>query len=136
MSTEPFTDEEKNDVMRFLGYPNWTSLSPSIQLGYPAASQPLFLVVDSIARMAVEARPAIRANLCQLRDIEAQLGSARGRMKATRLGEVTMNAAEARQLREEYVFWQKKLADLLGVFVNPVSAIAGGMPGGLNARVR
>jgi len=135
MSTEPFTDEETADVMRFLGYPNWKAMSQSIQLGYPAATQPMFLVMDSLPRLAESSRPAVRETLCQLRSTDAQIGTARGRMKTIRVGDVAMNVSEARQLREEYVYWQKKLADLLGVFVNPCSSLAGGMPGGINARV-
>lgn len=135
MSTEPFTDEETADVMRFLGYPNWQAMSQSIQLGYPAATQPMFLVMDSLPRLAASSRPAVRETLCQLRSTDAQIGTARGRMKTIRVGDVAMNVSEARQLREEYVYWQKKLADLLGVFVNPHSALAGGMPGGINSRV-
>jgi hypothetical protein len=136
MSTEPFTDEETTDIMRFLGYPDWTALSQSIQLGYPSASQPMFLAYDSMVRISPQSRAVARENLCQLKSIEGQLGTARSRMKTTRVGEVSMNANEARQLREEYVFWQRKLADLLGVFLNPhASLTGGGMQGGINARV-
>lgn len=135
MSTAPFTDEETADVMRFLGYPNWQAMAQSIQLGYPAASQPMWLVLDSLPRLAEASRPAVRETLCQLRSTDAQIGTARSRMKTTHVGEVSMNSNESRMLREEYVFWQKRLADLLGVFVNPHSALNGGMPGGVNARV-
>jgi len=136
MSTEPFSDDEITDVMRFLGYPDWSSMAQSMQLGFPAASQPMFLAYDSLSRITVSSRAVVRNHVQELKCIEGQLSTARGRMKATRLGEVTMNAQESRQLREEYTFWQRKLADLLGVVVNKHSALSvEGMPGGINGRV-
>lgn len=135
MSTAPFTREEQTDILRFLDYPDWQALGQSIQLGYPAASQPLFLVLDSLKRMAPSARPPIRRYLQELRCIEGQLSDSRSRLKATRVGDVTMNAGERRALREEYDFWVKKLADGLGVVPNPYAQRNYAPVGGLNAKV-
>jgi hypothetical protein len=65
------------------------------------------------------------------------MASARGRMKAARLGELHLNANETNQLRGELEYWRNKLADDLGVVRNPYSQSAYmGDPGGLNAKVQ
>lgn len=134
--TSEFREDEKNDILRFLGYANWESQAQSISLGFPGTSQPLFLVQSALTRMAAPARAAIRGYLCELLDIENQLRTARSRMKAAKLGELTMNPAETAQLRQEFIFWRRMLADALGVTPNPYSQIDFfGMPGGLNAKV-
>jgi hypothetical protein len=131
-----FTAEEQTRILHHLGYADWQSMAQSIQLGYPAASQPAFLVRDSFGRFAPPAEGTIRRDLCELESIEAQLSAARQRFSAKTVGEVELNPRETAMLREEYGFWQKRLADDLGVFVNPYSQIGvNGLGGGLNARV-
>lgn len=78
----------------------------------------------------------MRSDLCQCEAIESQLGSARSRMKAVKLGDLEVNQRETAQLRQELLFWQRRLADDLGVPFNPYSSMSyEGMPGGMNARV-
>lgn len=131
------TDDEKTRMLHFLGYPSWQSLAQSIALGYPAATQPLFLVYDAFLRVDNGGANNARKDLCQCEAIEAQLGDARGRMKVTGVGNIAMNRAETSQLREELQFWTKRLADDLGVCANPYSQMSyQGMSSGINARVR
>lgn len=133
---EEFTETEKAEILRFLGYANWQALAQSVQLGYPAAGQPLFLVLDSFKRIAPASRALIRKDLEELRCIEEQLSGARRRMRATVLEGMTLNPKEAAQLRQELLFWQRRLEDDLGVVHNPYSQMGyAGMPGGLNAKV-
>ena len=136
MSTAPFTDDEVTDILRYLGYPDWASVSQSIQLGFPAASQPLFLVRDSLGRVTPTARARVRIDLCELRAIDVQLGEGRTRLRASQLGNLTINPKELHMLRTEYIFWQRRLSDDLGVIPNPYSQLQFlGMPGGMSARV-
>lgn len=131
-----FTDDEKTRVLHFLGYPDWQSLASSIQLGYPASTQPLFLVRDSFDRLSPAGENSVRRDLCECEAIEGQLSDARSRMRATQIGEMKLNAQETAQLRGELQFWVKRLADDLGVFVNPYSQMDYlGMGGGINAKV-
>ncbi len=131
-----FTDQEKARVKHHLGYPDWVALSASIQLGFPAGSQPLFLVEQAFQRLTPGGEESVRCDLCNCEDIEAQLADARGRFKAKQLGELHLNAMEPAQLRQELVYWRNKLADDLGVVQNPYSQSAyEGMPGGINAKV-
>lgn len=134
--TGPFNDEEQAEILRFLGYANWQSLAQSIQLGYPAAGEPLFLVLDSFQRIAPASRALIRHDLAELRCIEAQLSSGRSRLRASSIEGLRMNPTELNQLRGELKYWKDRLADDLGVVANPFAqSEMGGTPGGLNAKV-
>lgn len=131
-----FTDDEKTKILRYLGYPDWVSMSQSIQLGYPAAAQPMFLVVDAFNRMTPTAEGKIRFDLCQLDKIECQIGDAPSRMKARRIGDLEINPQEFNQLLGLLRFWTIRLADDFGVTVNPMSQMSWqGLGGGRNARV-
>lgn len=133
-----FTDNEKDQIRYFLSYPSWVALSGSIQLGYPAASQPLFLVEDAFKRLTSGGENQVRRALCQCEAIEAQLADARTRFKAVKLGEITMNPHESEMLRKEMLWWVTRLADGLGVISNPFSQMmfnAIGSIGGVQARV-
>lgn len=119
-----------------LGYPSWQSLAQSIQLGYPAASQPLFLVYNSFNRLTPQGEENVRKDLCQCEAVEAQMADARSRMKATKLGELALNPVETTQLRNELTFWTRRLADDLGVVPNPYSQMNYlGYGGGVNGKV-
>lgn len=136
MSTSEFTDDEKTAILRFLGYPDWVSLAASVQLGYPSASQPMYLVVDAFKRISPTARALLRVDLAECVCIEEQLSQARSRMRATKLEGMTLNPNEANQLRGELAYWTNRLADDLGAPKNPFAAsTAGGMPGGINAKI-
>ncbi len=134
-----FTEIEKARIRHHLGYPSFSSLAQSIQLGYPAVSQPLFLVDDSFNRMTLEGEDAARRDLCQCEDIEGQLSNARTRFKATQLGDLVVNREEPLQLRQELRYWRETLASDLGVVINPNAPATyyGAMnAGGMNATVQ
>lgn len=116
-----FTPDEQARIRRFLSYPSWVSLASSIQLGYPAASQPLFLVDDAFRRLTPEAENLVRGDLAECECCEKQLSEARTRLKARRLGELELNPNEHRQVRRELLWWTTRLADDLGVIANPFS---------------
>lgn len=132
-----FTDQEKARIKHFLSYPDWVSLAASIQLGYPAGSQPLFLVEDAFNRLTAEGEDSVRRDLCECESTEGQISEARKRFKATELGALKMNPQEIKMLRDELMYWVSRLASDLGVVNNPYSQFeylgAGG--GGHNSRV-
>ncbi len=132
-----FSDKEKARVKHFLAYPDWVALAGSIQLGYPSASQPAFLVDDAFARLTSGGEESVRKDLCACEKIEAQLLAATDRFKAKELGTLKINENETEQLRKELNFWTARLASDLGVVSNPYSQFqhtgAGG--GGRNATV-
>lgn len=116
-----FTEEEQAQIKYFLSYPDFVSLSQSVQLGYPSASQPLFLVEDAFKRLTPWGESTARKALCECQSIECQLSEARKRLKAVKVGDVEMNPGERRELRKELLYWTTRLADSLGVVSNPYS---------------
>lgn len=133
-----FTAQEQARIKHHLAYPDWVSLAQSIQLGYPAASQPLFLVEDAFQRLTPGGEESVRRDLCECEDIERQLSDARRRMKATQIGELKVNPHETKLLRRELQYWAVRLADDLGVVPDPFSqAFRAGQlfAGGRNAMV-
>lgn len=130
-----FSEEEKARVLHFLGYPSLSQLSASIQLGIPAGAEPLFLLEDALTRLRPGGEDAVRRDLCECESIEEQLSSARGRMRATQLGEIKLRENEAQMLRTELGYWTMRLSDDIGVFVNPYAQAAGGFGGGINSKV-
>lgn len=134
-----FTDREKARIKHFLSYPDWVSLAQSIQLGYPAASQPAFLVDDAFNRLTPDAEESVRVDLCNCEAIECQLTDARSRFKAVRLGELQLNQAEPKMLRHELLWWTTRLGDDLGVVPDPYSQMmyqSLNNSGGIGARVQ
>lgn len=116
-----FTADEQSRIKHFLSYPDWVSLAQSIQLGFPAASQPLFLVEDAFKRLTLGGESSVRIDLCECEDIEKQMRGARRRLKATRLGNLELNPREHAMLRRELLYWTTRLADDLGVVTDPYS---------------
>lgn len=114
-----FNDDEKSRIKHQLSYPDWQSLSQSIQLGFPAASQPLFLLESAFNRLTPGGETSVRRDLCECESIERQLSDARTRFKAVQLGNLKLNPNEPRMLRRELMFWITRLADDLGVVPDP-----------------
>jgi len=133
---QTFSEVERDRILHFLGYPEWKALAQSIQLGYPMASQPLFLVYDAFLRIGAGGVASALRDLCQCEACESQIGDARSRMKAEAVGNIRLRANEADALRRELQFWTKRLADDLGVVVNPYSQMSWqGMTDGISTRV-
>ena len=134
--TAEFTEAEKDAILRFLGYPNWASLAQSIQLGFPAASQPLFLVFDSFRRVRPESRARIRLDLCRALEVEEQIADSRTRRRSKSVAEVQLNENELGDLVGLLDYWVTRIADALGVTRNPYSSMVyRGMAGGINGPV-
>jgi len=127
-------DREKAKILRYLGYADWSSVASSFQLGYPSPSDPEFLVRDAFARITDEGLELVRRDLCELESIEDQLHSCRKRMKASKLGDLQVNADEPFMLRREMTYWTSRLSDDLGAPINPFSSATTGV-GGRNAKV-
>lgn len=132
-----FTDTEKARIKHFLSYPDWVSLAQSVQLGFPAGSQPLFLVEDAFNRLTQGGEISVRQDLCECESIERQMSDARKRFKATQLGDLKVNPEEMRLLRREMHYWVLRLASDLGVVQNPYAAFQyeQALGGGVNATV-
>ena len=127
------TSTEEAECLRFLDYANWADVAGSFQLGFPATSQPEFLIRDAFTRINEQGIELVRKDLCALNAIEAQIGDT-SRLKAAKLGDLTLNENEFGDLRMRLTYWLGKLASDLGGYPNPFGA-GGDLAGGRNARV-
>jgi len=135
-STEPFNDEEKDGIFRFLGYANWRRLAQSIQLGVPSASQPFWLVLDAVIKISPESRARIRRDLKRALDVECQIEDSNSRVRTASVGDIKMNRHELDDLLRRLEYWTIRIADGLGVEINRHSIQgAYGFGGGINSRV-
>lgn len=120
MATALLSEEEKARILHHTGYV-LTDPVASIQLGVPRASQPMFLVMSQFNRIPEAAVGLIRNYIAILDGIEAKLIEAMDRFAASKLGEITLRDNETSMLEGEYARWAKRLADDLGVPLNPYS---------------
>jgi hypothetical protein len=139
MTVEPIavlSDEEKGAILRHLGYAI-TSSQPMIALGVPAFSQPSYLVQQAVQFIPSSKIGHIRILLSRLDDTERRIFDAQRRLKADKVGEVTINLGEADALQAEYVRWARWMADELGVPLNIYSyRFRNADGGGVNVPVR
>lgn len=119
MSTT-FTETEKDRVRHHLGYLLTTPVT-SIVMGFPRATQPMFLVESALNNVPEHAANQIRQYIAVLDGIEAKLVEAQDYMVAERLGEITIREDHADKLEREYARWARRLADDLGVPLNAYS---------------
>jgi hypothetical protein len=120
--------EERARCKYHLGYPSVAAFN-SIQLGFIAVSQPLFLVERSMDNLLDEAVPLFREHIMRLDKIQAQLDDARGRFRAAEVGEIKLQPEETQMLHREYKYWAVALADLLGCPINGYSEKFNSAPG-------
>lgn len=93
----------------------------TIQLGVPAVSQTGFLIEAAMDRIPASAAGMIRRMLGVLDGIEEKMLEAVDRLAARELGEITLNPDEPDALEKEHDRWARRLANLLGVPLNPFS---------------
>jgi hypothetical protein len=123
MPPEPIaalSEEEKGAILRHMGYPVVSSI-PMIALGFPASSQPMFLVQRAFELIPQSKIGHIRVLLSRLDDTERKIFDAQRRIKAEKVGEIDINLDETHALQVEYVRWAAWLADELGCPLNVYS---------------
>lgn len=104
----PFTDQEKVQLRRHLG------LSTVAESNYPWVDT--FWAVDKVlTTLSTAAEAEARSILAKLTTIETALDTAISRLKASKVGSITLNATETRDLRTERARWRRELSVLLGV---------------------
>ncbi len=125
------TESDKERVRYHLGYLN-VDPAASIALGFPAATEPGFLVERAMNRInSAYAVARVQRILAILDSIEAQMTDALIRLQAVKVDEITIRnsrdeVVEQDELEHEYRRWGRRLANQLGVPVNPLSERYGG----------
>lgn len=132
-----FSDVEKTRIRYFLGYPDWADAASAVVFGFPSRNQPSYILDDALNLLTPHGASTVRRALCQCEAVEAQMGAGvRDRIKASKLGEMTLNNEEFRHLQKQLDFWTKRLADALGSPCNAYSSMAdSGMGSGRNAKI-
>jgi len=113
------TAQEQARIRDYLGYLNLNAIQ-SIQLGFPAASQALFLVDSAMTRVRPEAETEIvRKLLIELDRLDAEMAAGRKFLKVRQVGDITLNPdRHLPDLRREQKYWAQRMADALGVPLN------------------
>lgn len=132
MAAALLTEAEKSRIRTHLGYNSAVAPVASIQLGFPASSQSAFMVEFAMNNLLPEACGYIRKCLAQLDGLDDQLGEAQGFLQVDKVGEITLSESATDRIEKEYVRWAQRLADSMGVPLNPNCArfrhLAGGGP--------
>jgi len=121
---------ERAKVRRYLGYQNWSNLALAWGQPFPTHIEPEFYINDALDRLTDEGLELVRGDLRQLEDIEIQIGNARKRLQASKVGDITLNPEELPSLRGEMEHWKRQLADDFGSLVNPFRQAMGGSRNG------
>jgi len=124
------TETEGSLVRRYLGYPNWENLALAWGLSFPTAIEPSYYINNAMDRITDEGEALIRRDLRELQTIENQISEARCRLKAVKIGDITLNSEEIPALRGEMNHWKNQLADDFGSILNPFRKNVGGSRNG------
>lgn len=123
---------DKARVRMYLGYPN-VAQGTLMQYGVPSAIQPFYVLEPAMDRILDAALPLVIDILDTLSRLDAQLKSLGPRLQAIELGDLKLRTGRAGEsegdlLRREFRFHQRRLADVLGVWVNGYSVFGEGGP--------
>lgn len=135
-----FTAEEKEAAKYWASYPDWQALASSIILGFPSGNQTLYLIEQALEpnRLTPQAQNRLRKIICRCEAIEEQMFESTKRMKASKIGDVTLNPREQAMLNDQLMYWITRLVDVLGCYPNPYSQMVYThlrLGGGINAKV-
>ncbi len=125
------TEIEKSKILRFLGFPDWATLALSWSISFPTAIEPQYQIQDAFYRMSDEALELIREDMRQCEAVESQLKESIKRLKASKVGEITLNPDEQAALRGELNHWKAQLANDFGTILNPYKVDGGSSRNGV-----
>lgn len=133
MANPAFTFEEKARIRAHLGYTNVSAVQ-TFALGTPAAVEPAFIIERAMDVVLPEALHLARQYLEVLDRIDCQRLEDLELMAVNKVDEIEVRKEEQLQLRNEYLEWRGRLANLLGVMANPYDKRFAGSQG-LNCSV-
>lgn len=117
----PLSIEEKERVRYHLGYIN-AAQAPTIMAGTLQARSVQLMLEAMFSNLLVEAEPGIRRAICELDKIEDEQSAVRAMFGVKKVGGQEFDAIAALEaLQDSYRQWSQRLADGMGVVVNPYS---------------
>ncbi len=130
-----FTEEEQGRILFHLGY-SQVQISSFLAFGVLALSENEFISVSALQHVPQSRAMIVRDLLMKCEAIEAKIFEASDYLIADKLEQLSLREDPTGLLEQEHTRWAKRLADALGVTVNPYSErFSGGKPS-MNFRVR
>lgn len=125
----PLTEAEKVRIRHHLGY---LQVQPvyTFVLGVPAGVESTFMIEGAMERVLDSALPLVRDMIRKLDCTEEQRFDDQENHAVNRLGDIEINPEEDKYLQRGYRYWQGRLANVLGVMVNPYSKVEEDFQGG------
>lgn len=123
-----FTPEEIGRFLYHLGYAQ-VQIASFLSFGVLAVTQTLFIAADALNRIPQSRVAIIRDLLAKLESIEQKIFEAADYLIASKLEQLELREDPTGLLEQEHTRWAHRLADALGVYVNPYSPrFYGGKP--------
>ncbi len=118
-STEPFTDQERTDMRRMMGYPEYGSGNNGAQFfGYR-----FFVEYGTMEYRMTNMSPAeyqtARGILAQCFSIETAIGGMYATLNVDTAAVFKRNANELRDRQAQYTYWRKELCRFIGLEPGP-----------------
>ena len=112
------TEGEKVSVRHHLGFLNVSEQS-TFSLGVPAGVQTQFTVEGAMRRVLPQAEPLLRRHLQILDALECQILENAPNVAVTSIDTIKIDPKAFKQTVEQYRYWGKSLANLIGCTPNP-----------------
>jgi len=119
----PLTDSEKVSIRYHLGYMN-VAETETFALGTPAATETSFIIESAMDKVPEIALPRVRFLIGRCDSLENQMASDEENLAVSKLGDITLREDEQDVLDARYERWRNRLAQTLGVYVNPYDKVS------------
>ena len=123
MPTPPqkLTDEEKAKIRAHLRFPVIDG-RVALGLGLPVSTDTSYIVDSAMDRVLPQGVPMVRRCLAQLECLDAELVKLSKGTQVAGVTGVQLRPREALEdIEDQQDYWRRRLADSLGVVVNPVA---------------
>ncbi len=130
-----FSQEEQGRTLYHLGYLT-QNVASFLSFGVLTLTQPMFIVVNALQHVPQSRVAIIRDLIAKLDTIEQKIFEAADYLVATKLEQLELRDDYPDLLEAEHTRWAHRLADALGVYVNPYSPRFYGNKPQMNYRVR
>lgn len=115
-----FTQEEQGRILFHLGYSS-VNIASFLAFGVLAFTETMFIAVTAMQLVPLSRAMIIRDLLAKCEQIESTLFDSVNYLVATKLEQLELRDDHPDLLEKEHTRWAKRLADALGVYVNPYS---------------
>ena len=130
-----FTSEEIGRVLMHLGY-QAQNIASFLSFGVLAMTETMFIAVSALQHVPLSRAMEVRDLLSKCEAIEAKIFEASDYLIASKLEQLELRENPTDLLEKEHTRWATRLADTLGVTLNPYAARFYGSLPRMNVPVR